>query len=540
MRASSGTVPPTAWARQRERSNLWAMRVMRWIAVTAGRRVARLMLHPIVCGYCLGRATRQHSARYLARALGRPATWGDVYTHLFTFSAMVLDRVYLLQERFDEFTFSASGVEAMHRRLAEGRGVLAFGAHLGSFEALRMIGHGRGLPVAMIMYEDNARLINETLAALAPRAKLHTIGLGRVDAMLAIRRWLDEGGIAGLLADRTLPGNSQRSKSIVVAVPRRPGGLFRRPVPARGDPAPEGHLHGGPVPRRARLRPALHRDRRLRRQRPKHRRQAAATWRSARRSSVTSRRSRACAARRRTTGSISTTSGPMPMHRPPMPHRADLRRHAGAARRAWLVAATSLALACAVADAAPALDLGALMTLLGTVRSGEATFVETRRVEMLDRTLMASGRLSFRAPDQFVRETLKPRHEKLAVDGNTLTMSLGERSRTMQLDASPEAAVIIEAVRGTLTGNRAALERLFEATVAGLGRALDARAGAARPAPARPGAVGSPLGPRSDRPRGPGAARRRRPLGDDDRARRRRANALSRCPGTLRSAGAPR
>jgi predicted LPLAT superfamily acyltransferase len=216
MRATSGTAPPTAWARQRERSNLWAMRVMRWIAVTAGRRVARLMLHPIVCGYCLGRATRQHSARYLARALGRPATWGDVYAHLFTFSAMVLDRVYLLRERFDEFTFSASGVEAMHRRLAEGRGVLAFGAHLGSFEALRMIGHGRGLPVAMIMYEDNARLINETLAALAPRAKLHTIGLGRVDAMLAIRRWLDDGGIAGLLADRTLPGNSQRSKSIVL------------------------------------------------------------------------------------------------------------------------------------------------------------------------------------------------------------------------------------------------------------------------------------------------------------------------------------
>ena len=36
----------------------------------------------------------------------------------------------------------------------------------------------------MIMYEDNARLINETLAALAPRAKLHTIALGRVDAML--------------------------------------------------------------------------------------------------------------------------------------------------------------------------------------------------------------------------------------------------------------------------------------------------------------------------------------------------------------------
>ena len=134
------------------------------------------------------------------------------------------------------------------------------------------------------------------------------------------------------------------------------------------------------------------------------------------------------------------------------------------------IGAAGLAAAAALAPAfarAAAFDLAALTELLGAIKSGEATFVETRRIEMLDRTLKSSGRLSFKAPDSFVRETLKPRHEKLAVDGNTLTMSLGERSRTMQLDASPEAAVIVEAIRGTLTGNRAALERLFETTVAG-------------------------------------------------------------------------
>jgi len=125
------------------------------------------------------------------------------------------------------------------------------------------------------------------------------------------------------------------------------------------------------------------------------------------------------------------------------------------------------ALAPCVAAAAPTLDLETLTALLARVRSGEATFVEMRRIEMLDRTLTSSGRLMFKAPDVFVRETLKPRREKLAVDGNTLTMSIGERIRTLQLDASPEAAVIVEAIRGTLTGNRAALERLFETRVVG-------------------------------------------------------------------------
>ena len=135
------------------------------------------------------------------------------------------------------------------------------------------------------------------------------------------------------------------------------------------------------------------------------------------------------------------------------------------------VVAAGLAIVPRASRAAAGFDLEALTALLSRIKAGEATFTETRRVELLDRTLESSGRLSFRAPDVFVRETLRPLREKLAVEGNTLTMSLGERSRTMQLDASPEAAVIVEAIRGTLTGNRESLQRLFVATVSGTAEA---------------------------------------------------------------------
>lgn len=113
-----------------------------------------------------------------------------------------------------------------------------------------------------------------------------------------------------------------------------------------------------------------------------------------------------------------------------------------------------------LASAAP-LDLDPLMKLLAKVGSGEATFVEKKYIAQLDAPLESSGRLSFAAPDSFVRETLKPRRDRIAVTGNTLVMSQGNRSRTVQLDATPEAAVIVEAVRGTLGGNRAVLERHF-------------------------------------------------------------------------------
>ena len=116
---------------------------------------------------------------------------------------------------------------------------------------------------------------------------------------------------------------------------------------------------------------------------------------------------------------------------------------------------------------AAAFDLTELMQLLAKVKAGEAVFTEKRSVAMLERTLESSGKLSFEAPDPFVRETLKPRQERLAVVGNLVTMSSGQRSRTVPLDSVPEAAVIVEAIRGTLTGNRDAIERNFSASVTG-------------------------------------------------------------------------
>jgi outer membrane lipoprotein-sorting protein len=134
------------------------------------------------------------------------------------------------------------------------------------------------------------------------------------------------------------------------------------------------------------------------------------------------------------------------------------------------IARLALVVLC-VATLAPAraagFDLQALMQQLAQVRSGQATFVEDRRVQQLDQTLRSSGRLSFTAPDTFVRETLKPRQERMAVVGNQLMLSRGNRTQTALLDSVPEAMVIVEAIRGTLTGNRETLERYFDTTVQG-------------------------------------------------------------------------
>lgn len=143
----------------------------------------------------------------------------------------------------------------------------------------------------------------------------------------------------------------------------------------------------------------------------------------------------------------------------PIPFRGD-RRH-------LLTLFAGLAVSGVTMAQGTAWDLGQLMRTLAQVKSGAASFTEVRTVPLLDKTLQSSGRLSFEAPDVFVRETMKPRHDRVEVVGNQVTMSLGSRSRTVPLDSVPEAAVIMEAIRGTLTGNREAIDRNFESTVSG-------------------------------------------------------------------------
>ncbi|MGJ7499191.1 LolA-related protein [Variovorax sp. ZT5P49] len=133
----------------------------------------------------------------------------------------------------------------------------------------------------------------------------------------------------------------------------------------------------------------------------------------------------------------------------------------------WLCRACVLALAFCAVPAWAAFDLPELMTLLAKQKSGEARFTEQRFVHGLEGPLDASGTLSFDAPDKLVRRTLSPRVETMAVEGNTLTLSRGGRNRTLALDSMPELLGLVEAMRGTLTGDGATLQRYFRSTVSG-------------------------------------------------------------------------
>jgi len=114
-----------------------------------------------------------------------------------------------------------------------------------------------------------------------------------------------------------------------------------------------------------------------------------------------------------------------------------------------------------------ALELDTVTALLAERKSGESRFTEERTVSGLDGPLRASGTLSFSAPDRFARHTIEPRAESMVVEGNVVSIRRSGRTRQMALDAMPELTALVEAVRGTLTGNAATLQQHFRVRVEG-------------------------------------------------------------------------
>jgi predicted LPLAT superfamily acyltransferase len=218
-----------AWLDEPERGTVGAIRLLVWLALRLGRCGARVLLLPIVLYFvATGTRARAGSKRYLERVLGRPPSLAEVCRHFHTFATCVLDRVFFLNDRLDEFVVEVHGEEIMESLLAAGEGCFLFGGHFGSFEAVRAIGRQHpGVRVTLAMYEENARKIGAVIAAINPGLAVDVVALGRSGSMLLLKERLDHAHCVGVLADRGLDEKGQARVPFLGAEAGFPTGPFR-------------------------------------------------------------------------------------------------------------------------------------------------------------------------------------------------------------------------------------------------------------------------------------------------------------------------
>jgi predicted LPLAT superfamily acyltransferase len=203
------TSAESAWQAAPERGSPLLLRFMIGVTRRLGRAVARALLPPIVLYFvAFSRRARAASRAWLARALGRPATFADVYRHFDAFAVTLLDRVYFLTGRWDYFDVRLHGDADLRAIVARGAGCVLLGSHLGSFEALRAAAvFGAHWPLAMLMDNANAQKATRAFAAINPALADMIIEAGAPDSLIRAKARLDAGALLGILGDRARPGD---------------------------------------------------------------------------------------------------------------------------------------------------------------------------------------------------------------------------------------------------------------------------------------------------------------------------------------------
>ena len=241
---------PKRWARIAERGSLWGLRFTAWLFRASGRGPTLVLVTVIVAYFFLtDRAGRRASAAYLRRvhateagraALGRvPRTW-DSFLHYRAFALSIVDRLSIWFGKTEGFELEIHGFEPFDRLAEEKRGAIVLGAHLGSFDVMRMLAERNQTVVNVLMFTVNAQRINQIFRELSPEVETHVIRVdpASVESVFEVRRCLARGEHVAILGDRIEPGDRRRSSRVPflggwVELPQAPfllAGLLGCPV----------------------------------------------------------------------------------------------------------------------------------------------------------------------------------------------------------------------------------------------------------------------------------------------------------------------
>ena len=120
-----------------------------------------------------------------------------------------------------------------------------------------------------------------------------------------------------------------------------------------------------------------------------------------------------------------------------------------------------------VTSLAQAEDLDRLMGLLAQRQHGHVTFTEKHYLAVLDRPVESSGELLYDAPDRLEKRILRPKPETVILEHGVITAHRGKRTYVLNLSDYPQIVPLIDSIRATLAGDRAALERTFKVSLDG-------------------------------------------------------------------------
>lgn len=228
MVARSAGEGDRAWMTRPERGTVLGVRALLLFVRVFGRRGAGALLAVIVFYYAIFAGKARAASQAYLRRIGVPAGFWGSYRHIYTFARCALDRVFLVRGEVGRFRVTRTGSEHLRALKREGRGAILLGAHLGSFEAMRASGDDERLPLNILAYWHNARMISGFLRSVGSDFDARVISIDPQDTsyILAAKEAIERGELVAVLGDRVGVNEKTVTVNFLGAPARLPAGPF--------------------------------------------------------------------------------------------------------------------------------------------------------------------------------------------------------------------------------------------------------------------------------------------------------------------------
>jgi predicted LPLAT superfamily acyltransferase len=211
------------WHQIPENGSVLGIRIVFWVVQTLGYLPAVcVLIFPVTANFLFNKSARKHSRDYLRKVgvLGSQSSWLQdkikVYKHLFAFALNVLDRVFIWSGRMDLFKISLEGHEWMMALNEKKQGALLVGAHLGSFDFLRVLSEQYAVRVNVVMYGGASQKITQSFVNLNPHYEMNVFDASKgLETLFDLQAASDRGEFISLLADRFPPKEKQKKGVLV-------------------------------------------------------------------------------------------------------------------------------------------------------------------------------------------------------------------------------------------------------------------------------------------------------------------------------------
>ena len=225
VRDNNNKVTKQHWSSIREAGTLFGLQFLGFIHKVFGRWPVTLCLIPTVAYFLIFKAgSRQasqdylhkHFKRYPEQWLKKPNLWSS-YKHLFVFAETVVDKLLSWTVEIDSENFVIDHPERIEALMADQRGQLIIGSHMGNLEYCRGFMHRyKNKKINILVHDQHSQNYNTIMQQLNPDSRLNVFQVSEFDipTMLSIKAKIDAGEWVFIAGDRSPLSGVERTVEV--------------------------------------------------------------------------------------------------------------------------------------------------------------------------------------------------------------------------------------------------------------------------------------------------------------------------------------